>query len=237
MNASVIAGIGLLLYTFYVYRLIRSLPWLSLQRVSVPGTKPVEKRGPLQLFVFLGSGGHTAEMLRILENYQLTLLNNGCTIHVGYSDHSSRLKFESFVRGSFSNSAHTHAPVVKYYEFSKAREVNSSVFRSFLTVCSTVYTSFLHVLKIRRALREQPHVILLNGPGTCCVLALWFKVWEILDFSTSNSSNIVYIESLARINTLSLTGRILYYLSDTFVVQWPQLSEKYPRAKHFGILT
>ncbi|GAV55891.1 hypothetical protein ZYGR_0AZ00620 [Zygosaccharomyces rouxii] len=233
MNASVVAGIALLFYTFYVYRLIRSLPWLSLQRAS--GTGSIRECSPLNIFVFLGSGGHTGEMLRILENYESILLNNGCTIHVGYSDDASRHKFESFVKSSIANGDST--PTVKYYEFDKAREVNSSVFRSLLTVVSTLYTSLLHVLTIRRALRNQAHLILLNGPGTCCVLALWFKVWEILDFTTNDPSNIVYVESLARINTLSLTGKILYYMSDMFVVQWPQLLEKYPRAKSFGILT
>lgn len=235
MDASAIVGIGLLVYTFYVFRLVRSLPWLRLHNAS-SRSNSFTKNGPLQIFVFLGSGGHTGEMLRILENYAPTLMNNGCTIHVGYSDNASKLKFESFAKSSIDKkSGSIHA--VKYYEFGKAREVNASIFESIGTVIATLYTSLLHVLTIRASLRSKPHLILLNGPGTCCILALWFKIWEILDFTTSDSSNMVYVESLARINTLSLTGKILYYLSDMFVVQWPQLSEKYPRAKSFGVLT
>ncbi|KAI8376270.1 oligosaccharide biosynthesis protein Alg14 like-domain-containing protein [Radiomyces spectabilis] len=47
---------------------------------------------------------------------------------------------------------------------------------------------------------------------------------------------IIYVESFARVHTLSLTGKILYYFADEFIVQWPQLSQRYKRAKYTGIL-
>lgn len=51
------------------------------------------------------------------------------------------------------------------------------------------------------------------------------------------SSHIVYVESLARINTPSLTGKILYWVVDEFIVQWQELRDNYlPRSKWFGIL-
>ncbi|KHJ75276.1 hypothetical protein OESDEN_25108 [Oesophagostomum dentatum] len=42
---------------------------------------------------------------------------------------------------------------------------------------------------------------------------------------------IIYEESICRVERLSLSGSILYFLglADDIVVQWKQLKEKYPR--------
>lgn len=45
---------------------------------------------------------------------------------------------------------------------------------------------------------------------------------------------LVYVESVCRVQTLSLTGRILYWLSDLFFVQWAPLRDKYPRSIFLG---
>jgi len=46
------------------------------------------------------------------------------------------------------------------------------------------------------------------------------------------NTRIVYVESICRVETLSLSGRILSLLADEFVVQWEEvrakLLEKYP---------
>jgi beta-1,4-N-acetylglucosaminyltransferase len=47
---------------------------------------------------------------------------------------------------------------------------------------------------------------------------------------------IVFVESFCRVQSLSLTGRLLYPIVDKFVVQWPQLCEKYGRAEHLGVI-
>ena len=44
----------------------------------------------------------------------------------------------------------------------------------------------------------------------------------------------VYIESLARIHELSLSGRLVYPFVDRFLVQWPELEHKYSRAQYQG---
>ncbi|XP_064003367.1 UDP-N-acetylglucosamine transferase subunit ALG14 homolog isoform X2 [Pogoniulus pusillus] len=73
--------------------------------------------------------------------------------------------------------------------------------------------------------------ILCNGPGTCvpvCISAL------LLGLLRMKRAVIVYVESICRVETLSLSGKILYYLSDYFIVQWPELKEKYPRSVYLG---
>ncbi|XP_020874377.1 UDP-N-acetylglucosamine transferase subunit ALG14 homolog isoform X2 [Arabidopsis lyrata subsp. lyrata] len=51
-------------------------------------------------------------------------------------------------------------------------------------------------------------------------------------------SSIFYVESVARVKKLSLSGVLLYKLriADQFFVQWPQLQNKYPRAHYVGCL-
>ena len=46
------------------------------------------------------------------------------------------------------------------------------------------------------------------------------------------------MESIARVDSLSLTGRILYrlQLADALFVQWPELQQAYPRTLHCGRL-
>jgi beta-1,4-N-acetylglucosaminyltransferase len=48
--------------------------------------------------------------------------------------------------------------------------------------------------------------------------------------------SLIYIESIARVHRLSLSGKILYHLrlSDSLLVQWPELQAKYPRAHYAG---
>jgi UDP-N-acetylglucosamine:LPS N-acetylglucosamine transferase len=47
----------------------------------------------------------------------------------------------------------------------------------------------------------------------------------------------LFIESVSRIDTLSLTGRIAYHLADRVFVQWPGLLRHYgPRAEYYGRL-
>lgn len=45
---------------------------------------------------------------------------------------------------------------------------------------------------------------------------------------------VIYIESFACIDHLSLSGKILYYLVDRFCVQWKSLQHKYAKAEYVG---
>ncbi|KAG5030657.1 hypothetical protein JHK85_014639 [Glycine max] len=77
--------------------------------------------------------------------------------------------------------------------------------------------------------------ILCNGPGTCiplCSIAFIFKILGI------RWSSIFYVESIARVRRLSLSGLLLYKLRmvDQLFVQWPQLQRQYPRATYVGRL-
>lgn len=73
--------------------------------------------------------------------------------------------------------------------------------------------------------------VLCNGPGTCiplCVAAL------LLGILGMKKVLIVYVESICRVHTLSLTGKLLYMVSDYFFVQWSSLRDKYPKSIFLG---
>jgi UDP-N-acetylglucosamine:LPS N-acetylglucosamine transferase len=46
----------------------------------------------------------------------------------------------------------------------------------------------------------------------------------------------IYVESLARINELSLSGRMVYPVATEFFVQWPELADRYRRGRHVGAI-
>ena len=46
----------------------------------------------------------------------------------------------------------------------------------------------------------------------------------------------VYVESICRVESLSLSGLIMYYFADHLLVQWPQLKDKYPKSIYLGEL-
>lgn len=236
MNFEYAIVILLLLYVVYTTRLISILPFFKgysngsyEESVLDIDLMKHEMQKPLHIFLFLGSGGHTGEMLRLVENYKKVLLAQGNTIYVGYSDLKSRQSFTDRIA-----SKHRECRF-EYLHFHKAREVNASLIRSLVSVVQTLLASLMVIYRVSRSMSKNPHLVLLNGPGTCCIIATWFKVIEWLNLFQP-SSNIIYIESLARITTLSLTGKILYWIADLYVVQWEQLKISHPRAKYHGIL-
>jgi beta-1,4-N-acetylglucosaminyltransferase len=46
----------------------------------------------------------------------------------------------------------------------------------------------------------------------------------------------IYVESIARVESLSLSGKLLRPIVDHFVVQWKPLKERYPKAEYYGLL-
>lgn len=72
--------------------------------------------------------------------------------------------------------------------------------------------------------RHQPDVVLSTGAG----LALpFFLVGKLM------GKRLVYVESFARVKGISLTGRLVYPLCDSFFVQWPGAC-RHKRAQYVG---
>ncbi|XP_030428953.1 UDP-N-acetylglucosamine transferase subunit ALG14 homolog [Gopherus flavomarginatus] len=178
------------------------------------------RTAPLSLLVVAGSGGHTTEILRLLSS----LSQSYSPRHYIFadSDKMSEDKIRTFEQKraeTFSNSQFT------LNRIPRCREVCQSWSSSVLTTLYSILYSFPLTFRLK------PDLILCNGPGTCVPICISALLLEILALK---KVIIVYVESICRVETLSLSGKILYYFSDYFIVQWPALKEKYPKSIYLG---
>ena len=70
-------------------------------------------------------------------------------------------------------------------------------------------------------LKIKPDYIITTGAHTAGPMCLIGKIF---------GSRIIYIETFANISTKTITGRLLYPVSDLFVVQWEDMKELYPNS-------
>ena len=73
--------------------------------------------------------------------------------------------------------------------------------------------------------KEKPDLIISSGAA---VAVPFFYVGKIL------RSKLVYIEVFDRIDKPTLTGRLVYPITDLFVVQWEEMKKVYPKAINLG---
>lgn len=182
--------------------------------------------------IVLGSGGHTAEMLSIVNVLEKDRFVPRFYIAAGTDNMSlqkARVLEESLIQKEEIGNKKDIQEVAYFEQIYRSREVG----QSYLTSIYTTLVAILHALWLM--LKFRPEVIICNGPGTCipiCLVAFIFKVVGV------RWSSIFYIESIARVKRLSLSGLLLYklHLADQFYVQWPQLQRKYQRAHYVGSL-
>ena len=185
------------------------LLFLLLAIISFRVVKRLTRRLPLSLWkrpkilVVLGSGGHTAEMISLVQ----ALGGSASFVFVAAaSDVSSEGK------------VHAVLGDVEILRIRRSREVG----QSFQT---SIFTTFLAMIDcIILVLQIQPDAVLVNGPGTCvpvCLAAI------LVEFFSSQLIGIFFVESFCRVKTLSLTGKLLRPIADEFFVFWPDLARKY----------
>lgn len=101
------------------------------------------------------------------------------------------------------------------------RIYDKSIIRSvFLTICSMIKS-------FRIIINSKSIGIVSAGPGLAVPLFIWALIFR---------KKRIFIESWSRVTTKSTTGRICYYLSNIFFVQWPELIHRYPKAVYAGRL-
>ena len=76
-------------------------------------------------------------------------------------------------------------------------------------------------------LRERPHLVVSTGAE---IAIPFFYLAKLLCKKT------IFIESAARVKSLSGTGRIVYPVSDVFFVQWEHHVKSFPKARYEGAL-
>jgi beta-1,4-N-acetylglucosaminyltransferase len=73
--------------------------------------------------------------------------------------------------------------------------------------------------------RERPDAILSTGAG---LAVPFFAIGKLMNI------RLVYVESLTRTESLSLSGRLVYPLADRFFVQWPAIAGRRRHAEYVG---
>lgn len=190
---------------------------------AVLRSHPVTPRQSLGLLIVAGSGGHTTEILRLVGS--LSGAYSPRHYVIAESDEMSAKKIHSLELARAQNDSTTEHTSYHLHRIPRSREVRQSWLSSVFTTSYSMWFSFPLVHRIK------PDLVLCNGPGTCvpiCVSALLLGILGI------KKVIIVYVESICRVETLSLSGKILWHLSDYFIVQWPSLKEKYPKSVYLG---
>ncbi|XP_015178041.1 PREDICTED: UDP-N-acetylglucosamine transferase subunit ALG14 [Polistes dominula] len=182
--------------------IILRIVFLILMKDKKTSAKKKLRVTPAKTMIILGSGGHTAEMLRIVKL-------------MDYKMYTPRI----YVSASTDNISIDKVKVIeenqndyKIIRITRSREVGQSYI-------SSVWTTLMATLEATSILwSEKPELLLCNGPGTCvplCIVTFVFKIFYTLNITT------VFIESYCRVKTFSLSAIILYYFVDHIIVRWP----------------
>ena len=194
--------------------------WLLRERRARPSTAPV------RTLAVLGSGGHTAEMNQLLQ--VLDRAKFGPMLYVlADTDTTSANRIAAFELAARRQPTADGPPAYSQLRVRRSREVGQSYASSALTT--------LHALvhSVARVFAARPALVLCNGPGTCVPIAVAALLLRLLGVKYVD---VVYVESVCRVETLSLSGKIMLRLADHFLVQWPGLAKRYPHAQFIGRL-
>ncbi|PTB63729.1 glycosyltransferase family 1 protein [Trichoderma citrinoviride] len=186
------------------------------------------------LFV-LGSGGHTKEMLMMMDDgscdfarsHRRYLISSGDSMSAHHlSDYEARLRALCASRGTLPGT-HDQRTVTR------ARRVHQPLWSTPLTALRSILDIFPALLappdnEVGRALR-YPARVFSNGPATGFFVALAVHLLKMLYVVPESCCKVIYIESWARISTLSLTGKLLLYtgIADVFVTQHQEVATRY----------
>jgi beta-1,4-N-acetylglucosaminyltransferase len=170
--------------------------------------------------VLLGSGGHTGEMIRILSTIHSLKDFKHITFVWSIGDISSYELLKKLIESS-------ELANYSFLELPRARTVGEAFTSS---VVSTL-KSIIHSFTLLPLIEYPPDILMLNGPGTSVPLVLFYTLSNLRGTHTK----MVYIESLARVNKLSMSGLLCRPLVHRFVVQWKGLAKK-TNGEYYGIL-
>lgn len=80
---------------------------------------------------------------------------------------------------------------------------------------------------MRIVFHERPQVVISTGAAPACLCCLLAKLL---------GAKIVWVDSITNVERLSLSGRIIRPVADLFLVQWPELAEKYRGVEYAGAI-
>lgn len=88
-----------------------------------------------------------------------------------------------------------------------------------------VVKAFIRCLKA--ILHEKPDVIMSTGAAVGCIACFLGKL---------QGAKVIWVDSITNVERLSLSGRLVRYIADLFLVQWPELVKCYRNVEYVGEL-
>ena len=80
---------------------------------------------------------------------------------------------------------------------------------------------------LRVVLRERPDFVLSTGAASGFLTCFWGKLF---------GAEVIWIDSIANTERLSMSGRMIRHFADLVLTQWPQVSARYPNVEYTGEL-
>ncbi len=74
-------------------------------------------------------------------------------------------------------------------------------------------------------LKERPNVILSTGAAPGFLMCFWGKLF---------GAKVIWLDSIANANKLSMSGRMIRPFADLILSQWPNVAAKYPNVEYAG---
>lgn len=193
------------------------------------------------MVVVLGSGGHTAEMMSLLRNMNPTRYIHRTYI-VSSGDNLSQdraFDIETTIQSKYKQSSVSKTEDVDLVTgkwdvkvVPRARKIHQPLkttpFSSlWCLICCMATLHQISKTSIAAAF-EYPDVIITNGPATAVMVILASMVLKFFGLAPMHKMKIIYVESWARVKTLSLSGKYLLRMRvcDRFIVQWEELANK-----------
>ena len=73
--------------------------------------------------------------------------------------------------------------------------------------------------------KERPDIVISTGALATIPMCIIAKIFQ---------KKVIFIESFAKVNSSTLTGKFIYKFADQFYVQWEEMLEVYPNAIYKG---
>lgn len=124
-------------------------------------------------------------------------------------------KYDSIIVTEKSQYSVENKEVKTYYLNQVNRKEKTFLFKMLMNSLKT----------IKILIREKPDVIISTGALSTIPLCLFGKLFR---------KKIIFIESFAKINSPTLTGKLVYKFADQFYVQWEEMKQIYPNAIYKG---
>lgn len=73
--------------------------------------------------------------------------------------------------------------------------------------------------------QERPNVVISTGAAVGCIVCFLCNLL---------GAKIIWVDSVTNVERLSLSGRMVKYIADLFLVQWPELTDRYKNVEYRG---